>query len=361
MPEILKELYRAAGIGFGVYEMLYEPFNYNGQVKYTIKDLIHIPEDHVKVNPQREFVFCPPGTAARNGVPFFPKERYIHVRYGSADPYGDGLLKHAYIPYWYKRNSALFCMQYFERFGNPPMIGFHKSGNEQDKETVLEMLENLRSSSVASLPESDKPPMPLEPGRDAGFSWWLTFLNDEESKVFMFGTRTMSPSDASGAKSATDTHSDAADDRSFSIHRKGMRIITRQMIKHLININFGPQEVYPYAVPGSKDIDDSNEYLDKLTKVSGAGVQVDISMTEFYEKSGISKPNPTLADDILTIGKSAPAPMGGLLGNFQEGVSSQNLPISLQSNKRSSNAQPGKSTATLRARLTNWQKRMGWM
>lgn len=351
LPSILYEALRSVGIGFGVYEMLYERFMWKGEKKLRIKEMEHVPEDFIKSNLKREFRFVPFGVGFEHGAVFKPAEKYITTRFRGG-PYGDGLIKHAYPPYWFKRNSQLFAAQYQERWGNPALIGYHNT--EDQKEGVIQMLLDLRSSTVASLPASAKDPKALEPGRQNDFLPLLNFWNDEESKVFLFGTRTMSSSGAAGAYSATEAHADEADDRTSDIARYAIKILNQQIIPKLVRLNFGVQDKYPFATPGEQRSDTPDDYLDKLNKTATAKVRVAVSLSEYHERTGLSRPDPDKLDDELIIGDG-----GGLPGlNFQEGE--QNLPR-LTSQKTRSNDIGRRSTNSTRKapmRLSGLQRYM---
>jgi phage gp29-like protein len=180
------------------------------------------------------------------------------------------------------------------------LIGYHNT--EEQKTEVMNMLGDLRSSSVASLPATIKDVKVLEPSRETDFMPYLNYMNDEISKVFLFGTRTMSASNSAGAYSATEAHANEADDRADDIAKFCIKILNKQIIPNLVRINFGVQDKYPFAKYGSQDSDSPNDYLDRVNKASLSKTKISISKKEWYEKSGISRPNPDIPDDELIIG-----------------------------------------------------------
>lgn len=342
---------RAAGFGFGVYEIVYKPFMFNGSMKLVPSEVVNVPEDYIKADVDRTFKFTgihSPST----GSNFLPKERYIHARFKSG-LYGDGLLKHAFAPYWFKRNAWIFAGQFIERFGNPALIGRHTT--EDQKKDVLDMLQNLRSNGVASLPNELTDFKILEPSHQTDFLWFLNFCNDEESKIFLFGTRTMSASDAAGAYSATEVHAEEADDRMKDLATFLRKVMNTELIPKMLQINFGKQDVYPYATFGKKDANTVDTYLDILNKTTTAKVKVPISLTEYYDRTGLQRPLPDDPNDVLMLGEE-PVPGGPML-NFQEGRSSSTqTPTSLATSSSGSGTPSNNSTANLRKRLTMQQR-----
>lgn len=353
LPAVLYEILRSVGLGFGVYETMYESFSYKGQKKLRIKEVEHVAEDFIRSDIKREYKFVPFGLSLTHGTSFRPKEKYITTRFRGG-PYGDGLLKHCYPAYWFKRNAQLFAAQYLERWGNPALIGYHNS--EEQKEEVMQMLLDIRSSTVASLPASTKDMHALEPGRQTDFMPFLNFMNDEESKVFLFGTRTMSSSGASGAYSATESHADEADDRTFDIARYVMRILNKQIIPNLVRMNFGAQEKYPFATYGSQRTDSAEDYLDKLNKTATAKVRVILSMTEYIEKTGLSRADPDIPGDELVIDGTGGGELPAL--NFQEGERSTPNPTFPRTSSRDSVRQLGHLTRKSNPRLNGLQRFM---
>lgn len=313
----LKQIYYADLMGVSVCEkVMSEPFKWRGKDKQGIKFFDRIEMDRItfdlKGNPrlltQRD---------QTQGVAL-PKWKYIVMKMGNGY-YGDARLKHAYPAYWFKRNASLFLVKYLERWGDPALVGYH--GNDAEKAQVLAMLENIRSSTTASLPATMKELTILQPSRDANFIPALQYWDDEISKVIAGATRQMSGSTAAGAFSATETHNEEADDRVRILTLSGKVIINEQIIKPLIDFNFGKQEVYPYYETGAVEKESPSDYLDNLNKVKTSGVKIGLSKIEFYEKSGFTKPE--TPEDTMEIMPDAAMAGGGT--NFSEGSSSKKM------------------------------------
>jgi hypothetical protein len=134
------------------------------------------------------------------------------------------------------------------------------------------------------------------------------------SKKFLAATRQASGSEAAGAYSATEVHQENADRTKFNLAKRGAVIINNQIIRPLIDLNFGKQPYYPYIVPGRAKEESPSEYLDKLVKVRSANINVPISLQEFYEKSGLTPPSDD--NDALILSPS-PA-FGGM--NFNDTI-----------------------------------------
>ncbi len=69
-------------------------------------------------------------------------------------PYGVGLGRELYWPWWFKKNGIKFWLQFCERFGNPTPLGKYPRGtNAAGKATLMNALENIRNGATITIPE----------------------------------------------------------------------------------------------------------------------------------------------------------------------------------------------------------------
>ncbi len=69
-------------------------------------------------------------------------------------PYGVGLGRELYWPWWFKKNGIKFWLQFCERFGSPTGLGRYPNGATPDqKATLLNALDTMRSGSSIIVPE----------------------------------------------------------------------------------------------------------------------------------------------------------------------------------------------------------------
>ena len=69
-------------------------------------------------------------------------------------PYGVGLGRELYWPWWFKKNGIKFWLQFCERFGAPTALGRYPNGATPDqKATLMNALETLRSNSSITIPD----------------------------------------------------------------------------------------------------------------------------------------------------------------------------------------------------------------
>ena len=69
-------------------------------------------------------------------------------------PYGDGLGRELYWPWWFKKNGIKFWLQFCERFGNPTPMGKYPRGTDATgKATLMSALENIRTGATITIPE----------------------------------------------------------------------------------------------------------------------------------------------------------------------------------------------------------------
>jgi phage gp29-like protein len=69
-------------------------------------------------------------------------------------PYGVGLGRELYWPWWFKKNGIKFWLMFCEQFGSPTKIGKYQSGaTKKDKDVLLDALDALQSTSSITIPE----------------------------------------------------------------------------------------------------------------------------------------------------------------------------------------------------------------
>lgn len=293
----LTDIAHGEAVGYSVCELVLDKFKFRGKDQLTIRSH-HGQPGVVRLDPSHivfDYLSRAKLTTLHNpinGAFLVPYQKYVVYKRGSG-PYGDALLKHAFQPYWFKRSGNMFLAKYIELFGVPPIIAYHK--NAAEMQTNLDMLAQLRSASYGSFPNSPNTGqgglLVMQPGRDSQtINTSLDFYNDEISKAIVGGTRTMARAADGGAYSATEIHGDQVDDRQDNIVRRLTFILNQQIIQTLIRVNFGVQRAYPRADFGMDDQETPNDYMERVGIWAERGVPAPISKSEFYQKSGFSKP-----------------------------------------------------------------------
>jgi hypothetical protein len=282
----MSEVYLAVPFGISLSEKVYgEPFNFKGKWKKGLARLERVPMQNIVMD-----ILDRPKLRSQFGAEAYPApmSKFVFMRSGSGY-YGKPALRAVFTAWWYKQVSLEAVTQFIQRYGNPVLIARHT--NQQQALDNIDNLERLVISKIASFPATDFPFETLEPKRDSNLEPYLRYFDDEMSKKFLSATRQSSGSEAAGAYSATEVHQENADKTKFNLAKRGAVIINNQIIKPLIDLNYGKQPYYPYVVPGRVKEETPSEYLDKLVRVRSANINVPISLQEFYEKSGFAPPS----------------------------------------------------------------------
>ncbi len=104
-------------------------------------------------------------------------------------PYGVGLGRELYWPWWFKKNGIKFWLQFCERFGSPTAVGRYPNGATPDqKATLLNALDTMRSGSSIIIPDSMKADL-IEAARSGSISTQAELVRymDEEISICILG------------------------------------------------------------------------------------------------------------------------------------------------------------------------------
>ena len=301
---MLQEIAHGEFTGYSVFELVYEEARWRGRK-------VLVPSHGVRINESKivfDYFNRPKLITLHNpivGAFFAPSGKYVVYKRGSR-PYGDALLKHAFQPYWYKRNGMMALAQYIERFGVPPVFAAHTGAVEMEQNLVA--LKALRSQSIGSFPRGlagTNPLFTLEPNgtSSAVMDRSLQFFNDEIFRAILGGTRQMSDSDEAGAYSATEVHADQVADRQENILRRLKFVVNDQIIPGVVRLNFGIQMrkigntyvqsdfALPHASFENDDQETPNDYMNRVTSWREMGNDaLPISKKQFHLRSRLEPP-----------------------------------------------------------------------
>lgn len=313
--QMLKDLFKSELIGFSVIQPIFQTFTWKGKKKWKLKKYIH--------HKERIFGFDVHGNVQlldENGKAIKLPDNFFLISVNSTEAYGDPLLKHAYAAFFFKRAAIKLAMSYLEKWGDPPLIGYHQDDTQRDQ--LIDALEIMKSEAVGSFPKGSEITA-MTPGHEVAWEKFFTFFNDEISKVILSGTRTMSGSAAAGAYSATAEHGAQQVDREWELADSNTPIIN-EFCRHIITLNYGVQDEYPKFVWGDEKQEDAKEFTDRIVSLWTAGVPVELSKQQIREVLGLAAP----VDDYDSLLPTGPAmPAGGGQTNFQEGSTTPRLSL----------------------------------
>jgi phage gp29-like protein len=181
--------------------------------------------------------------------PLTPWKFIVHqVKAKSGIPIRGGIVRPCAWYWLYKNFSLRDWVIFAEAYGQPLRIGKYGAGSsDEDRRVLLRAVANLGSDAGAIVPDS----MSIEFIKDMNqtgsvdlFERLSKYCDEQISKAVLGQTTTsdsLSGGGLAGNQSHNDVRGDIADDDAASL----ASTLNRQLVKPLVDINFGQQKKYP--------------------------------------------------------------------------------------------------------------------
>ena len=216
-----------------------------------------------------------------------PERKFLRFTFGGLydNAYGRGLCARAYWYYWFKKNNLKFWVIYNEKFGAPTIVGKYRPGSsEEDRSRLFEVVESLQNDTGVTVPESMSLEL-LEAQRAGNASTYrdlADWCNDEISKIVLGATLTSGEGRRSGSLALGEVHERVRGEYIDADARALENVINNQLIRWLVDFNFGVDVVAPRWVIDTTGNDAlaSEIALDKDLIAAG----VALPEKYFYEK-----------------------------------------------------------------------------
>ncbi|MCI5075561.1 DUF935 domain-containing protein [Oricola sp.] len=206
-------------------------------------------------------------------------------------PIRGGLARGAAWSFFFKsftlKDWAIFC----EAYGQPLRLGkFHPGATEKDKETLMRAVASIGSDFAAVVPES----MAIEfvqaqiSGSHELFERRADWLDRQISKLVLGQTAT---TDAiAGGHAVGKVHDQVRGDIEDADARQLRTTIKRDLVRPLIDLNYGPQKNYPDVNIGRPDEVDIESLVNNVATLVPLGLKV--GMATMRDKIGVPDPDP---------------------------------------------------------------------
>ncbi|SDA39231.1 DUF935 domain-containing protein [Mesorhizobium qingshengii] len=196
------------------------------------------------------------------------------------------------------KDWAIFC----EAYGQPLRLGKYDAGaSEADKEKLLEAVTNIGTDYSAIVPVS----MAIEfikadlAGSHDLYEKRADWLDRQTSKVVLGQTST---TDAQKGSYAVGKVHDGVRDDIEKADAKSLRgTLNRDLVRPLVDLNYGPQEKYPKVCIGRPDEVDVEALVKNVTMLVPLGLPV--SKKSMLDKIGL--PEPKAGEELLVAPKAA--------------------------------------------------------
>lgn len=218
--------------------------------------------------------------------PLSPFKYISHVhRSKSGLPIRGGLAR-VCVWYWLFKNMDIKgWVQLAEVYGMPFRIGKYGAGaTEKDKQALLRAVRNIASDAAAIIPQS----MMLD-FAEAKISGNITlheglarWVDQQFSKAVLGQTGT---TDAGPRVGTADAHEHVRQDIEEADARQLAASLNRDLVRPIIDLNFGPQKAYPRLRIFRPDAEDVGKLVDNVAKMVPLGLKV--GMSTMRDKLGL--------------------------------------------------------------------------
>jgi len=248
------------------------------------------------------------GRVPNFGLTPLPPFKFIvtQIKAKSGLPIRGGLARVAGWAYLFKNYDLKDWVRFVEVYGMPLRIGkYHPSATKEEKATLLRAIANIASDAAAMIPQS----MMIEfiegqGNRDgAVFEKLATYLDYQISKVVLGQTTTTDA--VSGGHAVSQEHNKVREDIERADARQLAAALKRDLVKPMIDLNFGPQKRYPDVRIGRPEKEDIPGLVSALEKLVPMGLRVETSVIR--DKLGLPDPD---KDAEVLVPPAMPSPFG---------------------------------------------------
>lgn len=251
MENIISEILDAPLFGYQILEVIWKTSN--GYI---------LPE-RIVGKPQKWFVFDEDNNLrfrtkkSINGEPL-PEKKFLIVRHNATyeNPYGSPILSRCFWPVTFKKGGMKFWVMFTEKYGMPFLIGKHPRGtSKEETDKLADMLEAMIQDAIAVIPDDSSVEIQEAGGKGASadiYNRLLDFCNAEISKAILGQNLTTEVS--GGSYAATQAHMDIRKDI-IDRDKKLVEMALNQLIKWIIELNFGSAEPPVFSMWEEEDVD----------------------------------------------------------------------------------------------------------
>lgn len=232
-----------------------------------------------------------------NGDRALPDRKFLVTLFNATDdrPYGRGLDERVYWYWWFKKNNLKFWVMHNEKFGAPTVVAKHAPGlSSVERDRLLEVISSLQADAGVTLPEGVTLELlePLRRGSADTYRDMANWLNEEISRAVLGQTLTVSEGSRGGSMALGRVHDAVRMDYIRSDAQTLMGVLNGQLIRWMMDFNFGPGAAAPrWVVDLTPDVDPAVEAaIDKQLLQMG----VPLPIRYFYSR--YKRPAPGLGE-----------------------------------------------------------------
>ena len=247
------------------------------------------------------------------GIPL-PENKFIVHRYKarSGHPSRYGVLRVVAWMYLFKNYDLKDWVSFCEVYGMPLRLGtYDATASEKDKAALMDAIVRMGTDAAGIVPSGTDIKF-IESNKQSSVDIYerlARFCDEQMSKAIVGQTLT---SDSGGSYAQSKTHNDVRQDLTEADCKAVMETVRRDLIRPLVEFNFGVQAHVPYFILNATDTDDLKETAEIVNTLAATGLEIPKSW--LYKKFNI--PAPEKGEE--TIGQAPAAP--GMQGMGQPGT-----------------------------------------
>ena len=241
--------------GFSVTEKIYQ----YEKGKIYLKKLVTAPPDSIEFNITKYGDILSVKQFMDKGVQDIGIEKFIHHawNYSNGDPYGCSDLRSAYIPWYSKKEIVKYLNMFLERYGMPYIVATYDPANESGKEDLQAVVESMMAATGAVIPEGVVIEI-KEVKQEAANSFIDSIIEyNKQISTALLIPDLLGFNDTHGGSYSLGEQQIGIFQLNLDRYRNNLeKVINRQLIKQMIDINFSGVVDYPKIkfIPLERDL-----------------------------------------------------------------------------------------------------------
>ena len=227
-----------------------------------------------------------------DGEALIPFKWIVHEHKAkSGSPYRGALYRVLAWLFLFRNYSLNAWVQFVESFGVPLRLGKYPPGSpEADKDKLLEAAAAIASEAAVVIPEGMDLEI-IEQSKRAGANPHRDLLDWSKHaiSVAVIGGTLTAGTQQGGAYALGQVHNEVRRDIQKSDTRQAEETLNEQLIKPIVDLNFGPQEAYPFIKIKMPDTEDKKLQAEIIRILASAGF-TEIPVSFIRDKFNIPAP-----------------------------------------------------------------------
>ncbi len=226
-----------------------------------------------------------------HGIKLDPK-RFLHFTplAGRRHPVRAGLYRGLVWLWLFGNYTIKDWLSFNELYGTPMRIGkYGSSASDEEKKAVAAAVKSLGADAAAVIDEHSEIKFEhLSATGKAPYAKTMAFFDAQKSKRVLGQTLTTEQGDV-GSQALGKVHDEVRRDITVADAKRLAEVINRDVIRPLVDYNFGPQKSYPTLVLQTDEAPDVSATLAHVTAMTNLGL--DVSEQWIREATGIPAPD----------------------------------------------------------------------